>query len=143
MRNFLGRFFLCFGGQKKKFKNFFKNIVVSALQSCIKWSQFFFLLDLIIQFKLELSPQNIHNESLPCIFADHHRKGLLGICYNGYPKEYFKSISELRLPYLGSELKINSANRGRILIEKFAREGCVKYIYSLLCYNSNRNESWL
>ena len=36
----------------------------------LKRNIYFFLLNLIIQFKLELSPQNIHNEPLPCIFFD-------------------------------------------------------------------------
>ena len=46
---------------------FFKDIVASALKSCInedKKKLYNFFLNLMIQFKLELSPHNFHNKLL-------------------------------------------------------------------------------
>ena len=61
-----------FWGAKKVLKTFYKycSVRTKKLHYMKLEQHIFFLLDLIIQFKLELSPQNIHNEPLPCILFD-------------------------------------------------------------------------
>jgi hypothetical protein len=62
----LRQVFLCFGG-KKDVKFFFYKYCSVRIEKLHKMKLIFFLLNLIIQSKLELSPQNVHNRPLPCI----------------------------------------------------------------------------
>ena len=67
MSNFLGQVSCVLGG-----KNLFKNIVASALKSCIKLSLkkiFLILGKKIMIFKLELSPQNFHYDVLYPLYS--------------------------------------------------------------------------
>ena len=64
----MGRLWPTFEVSFFKGKKIRKIIVAFVLKSCIKWCKkmlyVFLFLNLIIQFKLELSPQNFHNEPL-------------------------------------------------------------------------------